>query len=210
MTMVKICGLTNLEDARWACQCGADLLGFVFVRSSPRCVEPAAVARIVESLLAEDCRAQFVGVFANHPSRAIRQIVSDCGLHLAQLHGAETPEYARALGLPVIVATRVRGQVRWDELARYQAWAYLLDSYDPQRLGGTGRAWHWDLLQGTGDRPEMVIIAGGLTPENVDSAIQRANPWGVDVSSGVEASPGRKDHLKVETFIQRAKESVKT
>jgi len=207
MTVVKICGLTNLEDARWACRCGADLLGFVFVPSSARCVPAARVAKIIHALTSEGYRARPVGVFANQPLDALRRTAEMCSLQLVQLHGGEGPGYAHALGLPFIVARRVRDRVPWEELSEYQAWAYLLDSYDPGKLGGTGHAWRWEML---GDpQPDVrLIVAGGLTPDNVASAIRQARPWGVDVSSGVEASPGRKAPAIVERFVREAKRAA--
>jgi len=215
MTVVKICGLTNLDDARLAWRAGANLLGFIFVPSSPRYITPLEAARITEKLTAEGCLAPFVGVFANEPAKVVRRIAATCSLHLVQLHGDETPDYARSLGLPpidpfgglpMIIARRVRGALPWDELSHFQPWAYLLDSYDPQRLGGTGQPWPWELLAEGGQKLERVIIAGGLTPENVGEALRLARPWGVDVSSGVEAGPGRKDPSKVERFIRRVRE----
>lgn len=205
MTMVKICGLTNLDDARWAWQCGADLLGFIFVRSSPRYVSPDDAAEIARGLTAAGCESKLVGVFANESVETIRGIASQCRLQLVQLHGGEEPDYAGAVGLPAIIALRVRDRVPWEELARYEAWAYLLDSYDPKQLGGTGHVWRWELLQ---ERPELsaqLIVAGGLTPDNVEHVVRQINPWGVDVSSGVEAAPGRKDPDKVRQFIAHAK-----
>jgi len=220
MTVIKICGLTNLEDARWAAQCGADLLGFIFVPSSPRYVTPDKVAEITKSLADEGCPAHFVGVFADEPLGSVRQIAVTCALHLAQLHGHETPAYVHELGLPpnapdwigggglpVIVARRVRGAIPWEELSRFHPWAYLLDGYDPQRLGGTGQPWPWELLAEGSRKLDRVILAGGLTPENVGEALRRARPWGVDVSTGVEARPGRKDSAKVERFIRRVREA---
>lgn len=205
MTAVKICGLTNLEDARWAWQCGADLLGFIFVQSSRRSVSATEAARITRALADEGCTARFVGVFANQSIEAVRRIANTCSLHLAQLHGGEPPDYARALGLPVIVARPVRDRVPWDKLSLYGAWAYLLDSYDPQQLGGTGHSWRWELLDKRPQTSSKIIIAGGLTPDNVSLAVDQARPWGVDVSSGVEAHPGCKAPSKVALFIQRAK-----
>jgi phosphoribosylanthranilate isomerase len=203
MTRIKVCGLTNLQDARWAWQCGADLLGFIFVPSSPRYVPPAKVAGITEALRAEGCEARFVGVFVNELSACLKKTVQTCSLHLAQLHGDESPEYVRRLGVPVIVARRVRERVPWEELAPYEAWAYLLDSYDPDRRGGTGHTWDWDLLQMDVDveASKRLIVAGGLAPDNVANIVQEAQPWGVDVSSGVECRPGRKDQDKVKRFI---------
>ena len=206
MTMVKICGLTNLEDARWAAACGADLLGFIFVPATPRYVERETAAAIMRDLRAEGYRCRFVGVFADAEPDTIRRTVTTCDLDLVQLHGQESPEAVSALGVPVIRATRVREQVDWPKLVAWQSWAYLFDTYDPHRLGGTGHPWRWELL---GNRPpniERVIVAGGLTPDNVALAIRQAHPWGVDVSSGVEATPGHKNPSQVERFIRIAKE----
>lgn len=212
MTRVKICGLTNLEDARWAWQCGADLLGFIFVPSSPRYVPPAKVAGITGALRAEECGARFVGVFVNEPPASLKRTVETCSLDLAQLHGDESADYVRRLDVPVIVARRVRGHVPWKELAAYEAWGYLLDSYDARRRGGTGQTWDWDLLRTDAevDVSERLIVAGGLTPDNVASVVREAQPWGVDVSSGVERRPGRKDHDKVRQFIDCVREADET
>jgi phosphoribosylanthranilate isomerase len=206
MTMVKICGLTNLHDARWAWECGADLLGFVFVPSSPRCVTQEEAAAITERLAAEGCQAKLVGVFASQPLEQVGQVVKRCSLDLAQLHGGEEPEYVGRLRIPVIIGTRVREGIDWDELASHRAWAYLLDSYDPKKLGGTGHAWDWELLRGARRTDLRLIIAGGLTPDNVPSLVRQLKPWGVDVSSGVEAAPGRKDPDKVARFIECVRE----
>lgn len=202
--------MTNLEDARWACRCGADLLGFVFVPASPRYVTPAEAARITTALASEDWKVRFVGVFANHSIEAVHQAAETCSLDLAQLHGEETSSHARSLQLPFILARRVRDQPSWEDLSRYDAWAYLFDTYHPHKLGGTGHTWNWHLLTDWGKPSTRIIIAGGLTPDNVASAVRQARPWGVDVSSGVEARPGRKDPAKVERFIQRVREKDRT
>lgn len=211
MTRVKICGLTSLEDARWAWRCGADLLGFIFVPSSPRYISPAKVAGITEALRAEGCEARFVGVFVNESPASLKKTVKACSLHLAQLHGDESAEYARQLDFPVIVARRIRGHVPWDDLATYEAWGYLLDSYDAHRRGGTGQTWNWDLLRAGGETevPGRLIVAGGLTPDNVASVVRGARPWGVDVSSGVERNPGHKDRDKLRRFIKNVREADK-
>jgi len=210
VTVVKICGLTNLEDARWAWRCGVDLLGFIFVRSSPRYVAPAEVTKITKTLLAEGCEARFVGVFANESIEVVRQIADTCSLHLVQLHGGEKPDYAHKLDIPVIIAHRVRERVPWEELSLYEAWAYLLDSYDPLRLGGTGHTWRWDISREANKGTMRLIIAGGLTPDNVGLVVRQVRPWGVDVASGVEAYPGRKDPFKVKRFIQHVREEDET
>lgn len=205
MVKVKICGLTNLEDARWACQQGADLLGFIFVPASPRYIPPAQAAAIIEALRAEGCQALCVGVFVDAPASEVQETAARCRLDLVQLHGSEPPAYARQMPCPVIRAHRVRGAVPWDELLAYPAWAYLLDSFHPQSAGGTGQAWNWDILESAVLPAARLIIAGGLTPENVAEAVRRLTPWGVDVSSGVESRPGKKDPVKVRDFIRQVK-----
>ena len=206
MTAIKICGLTRLEDARWASVCGADLLGFVFVPASPRYIPPSCASAIREALREEGCRARFVGVFVDEPRESLRRIIETCALDFAQLHGHESPEYARQVGTPAIIARRVKDRVPWEDLTAYDAWAYLLDAYHPDAPGGTGRSWDYGLLQGKSKGLPRVIVAGGLTAANVHTAIRETRPWGVDVSSGVEERPGHKDARKVERFIQRVRE----
>ncbi len=206
--VVKVCGLTNLEDARSAWHSGADPLGFVFVPASARCITLHTAASITGALRAEGCRVSFVGVFANQGVAFIEEAVAAAGLHVVQLHGDEDPPFARALPVFSIIARRVRESVPWTRLAQYDAWAYLLDGYSPGSLGGTGQTWNLDLLA---DRPPAarLIVAGGLTPENVAHVIKKARPWGVDVSSGVERAPGRKDPDKVARFIAEARAAYK-
>jgi len=206
-THVKICGLTRIEDVRCAWRAGADLLGFIFVAGSPRCLEPEQAAELTAALRQEGCTCRLVGVFAGQSPQAARQTMDACGLHLAQLHGGESPDFARVLDRPYIVAQRVRGAVPWDTLDRYDAWGYLLDSFDPQRLGGSGKRWDWDLVDRQALGKRRVLIAGGINPENVARAVRQLCPWGVDCSSGVEARPGIKDHEKVRALIARVREA---
>ena len=205
MVRVKICGLTNLDDARMAWRAGADLLGFIFVPASPRCISPAQASAIINALREEGCQALCVGVFADAPASEVEKIAEQCRLDLVQLHGAEPPAYARGLHCPVVRAHRVRGAVPWEELLAYDAWAYLLDSYHPQQAGGTGQHWAWDEMDLSAVPPVRLIVAGGLTPDTVAEAVRRLHPWGVDVSSGVESRPGQKDPDRVRDFILRAK-----
>lgn len=207
MIRVKICGLTTLEDARHAWRAGADMLGFVLVPSSPRYVAPEALRGIARSLGEEGCGALRVGVFAGERPEEVSRIAEDCALDLVQLHGGAGAPCLARLNRPAIVARRVAGRPPWEGTFP-GAWAHLLDTYDPHRLGGTGRTWRWDLLA---DAPAAasalrLIVAGGLTPENVRDALRVARPWGVDVSSGVEAAPGRKDPHKVARFIANVRE----
>ena len=204
---VKICGLTNLADARIAWRAGADLLGFIMVAESARYVAPERAAAMVAALRQEGCRARMVGVYAGTPIEFVRRTADQIGLDLVQLHGDEAPAEAAIVGRPAIVARRVRDRAPWDALARYDAWAYLLDSHVPGRLGGTGQTWDYRLaLEG---RPSgaRVILAGGLDPDNVAEAVRAARPWGVDVATGVESEPGRKDPARVAAFVRRAKEA---
>jgi len=207
MIAVKICGLTNLPDARWAWQCGADLLGFIFVPSSPRYIEPREAGRITAELRAEGCTARFVGVFAGASAAQVARTVEEAGLDLAQLHGAGDAHIAGRLKVPAILARWVRERVPWEEMDG-RAWAYLLDTHREGRLGGTGEAWSWEMLgerRGLADVTQRIIVAGGLSPENVAEAVRVARPWGVDVSSGVEVRPGVKDPARVKEFIEKAK-----
>lgn len=209
MVRVKICGLTNLGDARHAADCGADLLGFIFVPASPRYVSATQAASIIATLRASGCTAGMVGVFAGEELEMVKTIIARCGLDYVQLHGKESPAYAHDLGIPVFVARRVADRIPWDELAAYNAVAYLLDTYRADVLGGTGATWNWQSLSGA---PEgvRVILAGGLDHTNVAIAVTTAErlgvtPWGVDVSSGVERAPGLKDPDRVCAFIQAAR-----
>lgn len=202
---VKICGITNLEDARAAVEAGADALGFVFYRDSPRYVEPEIARRIVAQL------PPFVlpvGVFVNEEAKKIRDLMDHCGLALAQLHGDETAIYCEALGRPVLRAIRLRGRRDFLALAEYQGRAgvrgFVVDTFSETLYGGTGRAADWTLAAEAA-RAARILLAGGLTPENVREAVGTVRPYGVDVSSGVEAAPGKKDPAKMEAFIRRAR-----
>ncbi len=212
MTRVKICGITNTEDALVAAEAGADLLGFIFYPPSPRSVTPDQAHQITEALhvsLSPCPRVSFVGVFVDGDPDSVRQIVAHCGLDYVQLHGAEPPEMVRALmdeGIDAIKGFRVRDGGSLAKLERYQATAYLLDTYVPGQPGGTGKTFDWELaMQAREHGP--ILLAGGLVPENVAEAIRVVRPWGVDVASGVEAAPGRKDHEQVRRFVVAAKSS---
>jgi phosphoribosylanthranilate isomerase len=201
MTRVKICGITNLEDALFAADARADALGFVFYAESPRCITPDRAREIILRLPPFVAK---VGVFVNEELDRVREIMAHCHLDYAQLHGDEPPEQVAALASRAIKAVRVRSAADIERLAQYQAIAYLLDTYHPTKHGGTGEAFDWELaVEAKSHGP--IILAGGLTPENVAAAIKRVHPYAVDVSSGVEAAPGIKDHQKVQRFIIAAK-----
>jgi phosphoribosylanthranilate isomerase len=202
MVKVKICGLTNAEDAAVAVEAGADAVGFVFHKQSPRCAEAAVVRAIVKTL------PPFVlpiGVFVNEDSKVVRDVMDGCGLVLAQLHGDETAAYCEALGRPVLKAIRLKDRRSFLALAEFQGRAgvrgFLLDAFSPEAYGGTGLVADWSLAA-EAVSAATILLAGGLTPENVSQAINRVHPYGVDVSSGVEASPGKKHHEKMRAFVQ--------
>nr|MBA2487147.1 phosphoribosylanthranilate isomerase [Nitrospira sp.] len=199
---VKICGITNAEDAAVAVEAGADAVGFVFYKKSPRGAEASVVRAIVKTL------PPFVlpiGVFVNEETAVVRDLMDRCGLALAQLHGDETAAYCEALGRPVLKAIRLQDRRSFLALAEFQGRAgvrgLLIDAYSPDAYGGTGRVADWTLAAEAASATP-ILLAGGLTPENVSHAIRQVRPYGVDVSSGVESSPGRKHHDKVLAFVQ--------
>lgn len=199
---VKICGITNAEDAIAAVQAGADALGFVFYKKSPRYIEPAAARQISEAL---PPLVTPVGVFVNEEVKIVRRLMDECGLALAQLHGDETAAYCCELGRPVLKAVRLRDRSAFLALAEFHGRAgvrgFLLDAFSEEAYGGTARIVDWQLAAEAA-KAATILLAGGLTPDNVGEAIHAVQPYGVDVSSGVEASPGKKDHAKVGAFIQ--------
>jgi phosphoribosylanthranilate isomerase len=199
MTRVKICGITNIEDARWAAKCGADAIGFVFAESGRR-IAPEAAGEIMREM------GPFltgVGVFVDAPVEEVRRALHVSGCTVAQLHGDETQEQIEALApYPVVKAIRVRGEAAPHVLAQYRAArAILLDTYAEGRMGGTGQRFDLSIASELVSGGWRVIVAGGLTPENVGEVISAVRPYGVDVSTGVEAAPGRKDPDKVARFI---------
>jgi phosphoribosylanthranilate isomerase len=197
-TRVKICGITNLADAQAAVEAGADALGFIFYQKSPRCMTLPATAKISKRLPPFVLR---VGVFVNAAEELITRAIGECGLGLLQFHGDETPEFCLRFGLMSMKAFRIRDAESLKELPKYPTEAWLLDAYSAENLGGTGEKFNWDLAVEAQKFGKPVFLAGGLTPENVAAAMHQVRPFGVDVSSGVETSPGKKDHAKVRAFI---------
>lgn len=205
MIAVKICGITNEEDALVAVEEGADALGFIMYRKSPRYVDAATAKRIIARL------PPFVvpvGVFVNEEANIVRDLVDRCGFGLAQLHGDEPATYCQDLGRPAMKAVRLKDRGTFLALAEFHGRAnvrgFVVDAFSDQAYGGTGQTVDWSLAAEVA-RSSPVLLAGGLTPDNVADAIRAVRPYGVDVSSGVEASPGKKDHVKVRAFIQAAK-----
>jgi phosphoribosylanthranilate isomerase len=199
MTRVKICGITNQEDAQRAASCGADAVGFQFA-DTPRRVAPETARAILNEL---DPLVTGVAVFVDAPSAEVRRVLESTGCAAAQLHGSEPPEHIEALApYAVIKVIRVRGSLDASELDRYKgARAILLDTYVAGLAGGTGRRFDPEIARGLVQEGWRVIVAGGLTPDNVGEVVRRVRPYAVDVGSGVESGPGRKDHEKVARFI---------
>lgn len=205
-TRIKICGLTCSEDALFAVSCGADALGFIFVEESPRRVYPDQAAGITARIPPFVTQ---VGVFKNHDQDWIRKVFHECGLHLCQLHGDESPAYCRELKLPYIKAFRIKDESSLAPIPLYGHTtgesAFLLDTFVPEKAGGTGLHFDWQIAK-LASRFGPVILSGGLTPENVGEAIKLAMPFAVDVGSGVEKEPGKKSFEKVRSFINRIKQ----
>lgn len=201
MVKVKICGITSLDDALTAVEAGADALGFVFYEKSQRNINPMQAAAIIAKL---PPFIQTVGLFVNEEIEQINWTADYCGLDVVQLHGDETPEDCLEVKRRVIKAVRMKSLVSIEPLQKYQVAGYLLDAWCPDTYGGTGTTFNWEMAAAA-RQYGRIILAGGLTPENVAEAIAAARPYAVDVSSGVEAAPGKKDRAKVHEFVRRAK-----
>jgi phosphoribosylanthranilate isomerase len=199
---VKICGITNLPDALAAVDAGADALGFMFFNQSPRNVTIETAAEISRQLPPHILRT---GVFVNPPEELVFRAIAECGLNFLQFHGEETPEFCTQFGVMSMKAFRIRDADSLNALAQYNTDAWLLDACSNKGLGGTGEKFDWNLAAEASTRGRLIFLAGGLTPENVEEAVKRVQPFGVDVSSGVESAPGRKDAQKVQAFIRAAK-----
>ncbi|MDA8387365.1 MAG: phosphoribosylanthranilate isomerase [Nitrospiraceae bacterium] len=203
MVKVKICGITNHDDALAAAEFGADALGFVFYKKSPRHITPEKAAQIIYRL---PPFVAAVGVFVDEKKEEIEKIMGRIGLDAAQFHGNEPPE-ACEIPRRTIKAIRVKELTDLDPMRHYRVSAFLLDAYAPGALGGTGQVFNWSIAIDARAYGK-IILAGGLTPDNVAVAVRMVKPYGVDVSSGVELEPGIKDHEKLRLFIQRAKEAI--
>ncbi|MFA5411101.1 MAG: phosphoribosylanthranilate isomerase [Candidatus Omnitrophota bacterium] len=202
MVKIKICGITNLEDAKAAVSAGCAALGFVFYKKSPRYIAPKKAQEIIRRLTK---RVIKVGVFVNQEERAIKEIAGLCSLDMLQFHGNESQAFCRKFrGYKVIKAFRVKDKINSREILKYKTFAYLFDTFVPSKAGGTGRKFDWKLIERSKiNRP--VFLSGGLNVKNVKQAIKAAHPQWVDVSSSVEIKPGRKDQPKVRAFIKAAR-----
>ena len=195
---VKICGTTSLKDAFLAVESGADAIGFIFYKMSPRNISQKEAKEIILQL---PPFIETVGVFVNETSDKINRIAEQCKLNSIQLHGEESPALCRRVKRKVIKAFRVKDADSLKSIASYDVSGFLLDSYNDGSKGGTGQVFDWNLALRV-KKQGPVILAGGLNPYNVFTAIHRVKPYGVDVCSGVEKSPGIKDHEKIRAFIK--------
>jgi phosphoribosylanthranilate isomerase len=202
MTLVKICGITNIDDARVAVEAGADMVGLIFYPPSPRYVTPEQARSIVASL---SSTVTPVGVFVNEAVETVMRMARVSGVQMVQLHGEETPAFCQQLPWRVIKTFRFTAQVRPDMMRRYTVEAFLIEGFHAEFYGGGGVQADWQRVAAL-HAYGRIILAGGLTPENVQDAIRIVRPYAVDVCSGVEASPGKKDWDKVRAFVAQAKQ----
>lgn len=207
-TYVKICGMTNLDDALEAVSAGADLIGFIFYEKSPRSIQPLEAANIVAALRSKSLTFKTVGVFVNAAANEIQNIQSQVKFDYAQLHGDESVEFVRSFANRAFKV--LRSSSRQKAVAEANLYAplgpspgprWLIDAYDPTAYGGTGQRADWQTAAQLAHKHPGLLLAGGLTPENVAEAIKTVHPWGIDLASGVEARPGIKDHAKIRSLL---------
>lgn len=199
MTRLKVCGITNIEDALVSAEFGADALGFVFYERSKRYIDPMKAGEIIRSLPPFILK---VGVFVNESISDLLEAQRVAGFDMFQLHGNETSEYCSNLGRPYIKALRVKTGIDKNIVNSFNTRSFLFDTYSDNEFGGTGKRFNWDILENAGLSDKFVILSGGLEVANVGRAIRKVRPYAVDVSSGVEKSPGVKDHYKLKAFAE--------
>lgn len=193
---VKICGITNLEDALLCCELGADALGFIFYSMSKRFITYEKAKEIINQLPNFIVK---VGVFVNHPFEEVNVNAKEIGLNIIQLHGEESPEYINEISLPVIKSFRVNETFDFSRLDKYPKCSFLLDTFSEHEPGGTGKTFNWETIPKS--IRNKIILAGGISVENIESVFREVQPQAVDLSSSVESSPGIKDHKKLKEFF---------
>jgi len=205
MVKVKICGITNLEDALAAAYAGCDALGFIFYKKSPRYISPQKAAAIIKRLPSGLIK---IGVFVDATDKFIERVAKLCGLDMLQFHGSETPVFcARFRGYRIIKAFKLKHGFNPADVLRYKTFAYLFDTYSPLKIGGTGKKFNWKLVRHINNLKRPVFLSGGLSAGNVQKSIKCVGPQWVDASSSLETSPGKKDHKKVKKFIETVKKA---
>ena len=206
-TQVKICGVTNVADALAAAAAGADMIGLNFYDGSPRFISVPTAAEISRALPPFVLR---VGVFVNPAEELVMRAIGESNLSLLQFHGDEPSDFCTQFGLMSVKALRVQNAESLKQLENFHTDAFLLDAHSKSGLGGTGEKFNWDLAVEAQKFGKPIFLAGGLTPENVADAVRKVRPFAVDVASGVESAPGKKDHAKVKAFIQAVRSADKT
>ena len=198
---VKICGITRAEDAQLCERLGVNALGFIFYPGSPRYIDPDRAKSIISKI---GPFTQTVGVFVDESAEHVNSLVAHCGLNMVQLHGAETPEYVSEMIVPVIKAFRVKDDFEYALLDRFREHFLLLDAYAAGGYGGTGKTFDWSRIPK--EIRSKLILAGGVSLENIEYIYQHIRPAAVDLSSSLESAPGIKDHEKVRAFMEKVRE----
>ena len=195
---VKICGITNIEDALLAQELGADAIGFIFYQKSKRYVSPEiaeSISKILSPFLMK------IGVFVNEKIEEINNISTRVKLNAVQLHGEESPEVIDKINLPVIKSFRINNEFDFSILNKYKNVSFLLDSFSKDEYGGTGKTFNWDLIPN--EFKNKIILSGGISIDNVEEVIIKISPSAIDVSSSLEEYPGKKDHQKLKQFFEK-------
>ena len=203
MTKVKVCGITNLKDAFYACLYGADAVGFIFYKKSPRYILPTEAKEIALRL---PKRILKVGVFVNAKEKDIKRTAVQCRLDMIQLHGDESPYFCKKFkAYKIIKALRIKNKTSLKDISAYKVYAYLFDTYAPGKFGGTAKTFNWSLLKPVKKTKKTFFLSGGLNHRNVAKAIKTLKPSWVDASSSLESSPRKKDPQKIKKFIAAVK-----
>lgn len=200
MTWIKICGITNSDDALNACKLDIDALGFIFAES-PRRIDPESARKIINILPNHIFK---VGVFVDEEKEEVKRISKYCGLNILQFNGNELPDYCSSFSYPIIKAIRIKGYEDIEIIREFQKFIIMLDTYNPTQAGGTGKSFPWEIAI-TAKKIKEFILSGGLNPLNIKEAILKVKPWGVDVSSGVERVPRLKDFSKMVNFVMEVR-----
>ena len=200
MIPTKICGITNLSDAQAAAVHGASAIGFIFYEKSSRAIS-IEDAKFISRHLSNNISK--VGVFVNHDKAFIEEAIRSVSLNIIQLHGDETPGFCKQFEVPVLKALRIKDKASLSVMDQYNVAGFLLDTFSTKQYGGTGETFDWSLLNGKLETP--IILSGGLNPDNILDAIDSVNPAAIDVNSGVELSPGKKDHQKINLLFENLK-----
>ena len=194
---IKICGITNLEDAKYCVKLGADAIGFIFYKQSKRYVEPPSAKKIISEL---PPFINKVGVFVNEDEKTLNSIAKDLKMSLVQLHGEESPDYVSTINYPVIKSFRIDDKFDFSKMENYSNCSFLLDAFHQTEYGGTGLSFDWNKIPL--NLRERVILAGGVSEENIELIHNQINPYAVDISSSVEIEPGKKDHKKLDRLFK--------